>query len=45
MPKEEEPLKMDAEGVSETPAAAETEGGTLARPSDVLPGLLRSLRV
>jgi ATP-dependent Lon protease len=43
MPKEEELLKMDAEGANETPAAAETGGGTLARPSDVLPGLLHIL--
>ncbi|MCR4331506.1 MAG: LON peptidase substrate-binding domain-containing protein, partial [Sulfuricaulis sp.] len=36
---------MEAENVTETPAAVETEGGKLARPSDVLPGLLHILPV
>ncbi len=41
---EEEPLKMDAEGVNEIPANGEPlEGGKLARPSEVLPGLLHIL--
>ncbi|MEK9133719.1 MAG: hypothetical protein AAB333_02565, partial [Pseudomonadota bacterium] len=36
---------MEVENVNETPAAVETEGGKLARPSDVLPGLLHILPV
>ena len=43
MPREEEPLKMDAEGANETPVVTESGGGELARPSDVLPGLLHIL--
>ncbi|MDO8704501.1 MAG: endopeptidase La [Sulfuricaulis sp.] len=41
--KEEELLKMDAEGVNDSPPVEPVEGGQLARPSDVLPGLLHIL--
>jgi len=43
MSNEEELLKMDAEGVDETAVSEEVEGGKLARPADVLPGILHVL--
>jgi ATP-dependent Lon protease len=43
MSDEEELLKMDAEGVDETTVSEEVQGGKLARPADVLPGILHVL--